>query len=117
MPDMKCLPALLRPTSRRRKKLCTASIATRVFRPTRRLTRRTSAAIFPRHSASKREGAVFYFHFTEKELLIFGGVWGPDRDELLAYRTLLAEQHEEFCQILSNKALRKRSLAACKANN
>jgi uncharacterized protein (TIGR02453 family) len=65
------------------------------------------AAIFPRNSAVKREGAVFYLHFTEKEVLAFGGVWGPDRDELLAYRTLLRDNHEEFESLLSNKSLRK----------
>jgi uncharacterized protein (TIGR02453 family) len=65
------------------------------------------AAIFPRHTAVKREGAVFYLHFTEKELLAFGGVYGPDRDELLAYRGLLAEHHEEFGEILRDKRLRR----------
>lgn len=65
------------------------------------------SAIFPRRTALKREGAVFYFHFTEKDLLAFGGVYGPDRDELLAYRTLLAERHEEFEGILREKKLRR----------
>ncbi len=84
----------------------------RIYRDTRFSPDKTPykthiAAIFPRHSAIKREGAVFYLHFTEKELLAFGGVYGPDRDELLAYRTLLQESHEEFEAILNNKALRK----------
>jgi uncharacterized protein (TIGR02453 family) len=65
------------------------------------------AAIFPRHTAVKREGAVFYLHFREKELLAFGGVYGPDRDELLAYRTLLAEDHQGFQKILADKRLRR----------
>jgi uncharacterized protein (TIGR02453 family) len=84
----------------------------RIYRDTRFSPDKTPykthiAAIFPRHSAVKREGAVFYLHFTEKELLAFAGVYGPDRDELLAYRTLLQENHEEFEAILSNKSLRK----------
>lgn len=84
----------------------------RIYRDTRFSPDKTPykthvAAIFPRHSAVKREGAVFYLHFTEKELLAFGGVWGPDRDELLAYRTLLQQNHEEFALILKNKSLRK----------
>ncbi|MGZ7084618.1 MAG: DUF2461 family protein, partial [Candidatus Angelobacter sp.] len=54
-----------------------------------------------------REGAVFYLHFTEKELLAFAGVYSPDRDELMAYRTLLQQNHEEFEAILHNKSLRK----------
>src|SRR5215468_5506793 len=65
------------------------------------------SAIFPRRTAVKRAGAVFYFHFTEKDLLVFGGVYGPDRDELLAYRTLLAERHQEFAEILRDKKLRR----------
>ncbi|HEX4605749.1 MAG TPA: DUF2461 family protein, partial [Candidatus Angelobacter sp.] len=60
-----------------------------------------------RHNAAKREGAVFYLHFTEKEVLAFAGVYSPDRDELLAYRTLLQEHHREFQEILGGKTLRK----------
>ena len=65
------------------------------------------SAIFPRYTAIKREGAVFYFHFTEKDLLVFGGVWMPEREELLAYRSLLQERHAEFQSILSDKKLRR----------
>ena len=84
----------------------------RIYRDTRFSSDKTPykthvAAIFPRNSAVKREGAVFYLHFTEKELLAFGGVWGPDRDELMAYRTLLRDNHQEFEAILANKSLRK----------
>src|SRR5512146_1632033 len=84
----------------------------RIYRDTRFSPDKTPykthiAAIFPRHTAVKREGAVFYLHFTEKELLAFAGVYSPDRDELLAYRTLLQENHEEFETILSDKQLRK----------
>jgi uncharacterized protein (TIGR02453 family) len=84
----------------------------RIYRDTRFSPDKTPykthiAAIFPRHTAVKREGAVFYLHFTEKELLAFGGVWGPDRDELMAYRSLLRDNHEEFDAILAEKSLRK----------
>src|SRR5215467_5570941 len=84
----------------------------RIYRDTRFSPDKTPykthvAAIFPRHTAVKREGAVFYLHFTEKEVLAFGGVWGPDRDELMAYRGLLRDNHEEFESILSSKSLRK----------
>lgn len=65
------------------------------------------SAIFPRHTAVKREGAVFYFHFTEKELLVFGGVYMPEPDELLAYRTLLQERHADLEEILRDKRLRR----------
>ena len=84
----------------------------RIYRDTRFSPDKTPykthiSAIFPHHSAVKREGAVFYFHFTEKEVLVFGGAYSPDRDELLAYRTLLQEHYEEFNSILSDRQLRK----------
>jgi uncharacterized protein (TIGR02453 family) len=84
----------------------------RIYRDTRFSPDKTPykthiSAIFPRRTAVKREGAVFYFHFTEKDLLAFGGVYGPDRDELLAYRTLLTERHQEFEEILRDKKLRR----------
>lgn len=65
------------------------------------------SAIFPRSTAVKREGAVFYFHFTEKELLVFGGVYMPEPEELLAYRTLLQERHADLEEILRDKRLRR----------
>jgi uncharacterized protein (TIGR02453 family) len=84
----------------------------RIYRDTRFSKDKTPykthiSAIFPRHTAVKREGSVFYFHFTEKEILCFGGVWAPERDELLAYRTLLQEHHEEFQKILTDKKLKR----------
>jgi len=84
----------------------------RIYRDTRFSKDKTPyksrvSAIFPRHTAVKRSGAVLYFHFTEKELLIFGGVYAPEREELLAYRNLVAEQHEEFRHILANKDLKR----------
>jgi uncharacterized protein (TIGR02453 family) len=83
----------------------------RIYRDTRFSPDKTPykthiASIFPRRTALKREGAVFYLHFAEKELLAFGGVYAPDREELLAYRTHLAENHEEFQEILSHKKVR-----------
>jgi uncharacterized protein (TIGR02453 family) len=84
----------------------------RIYRDTRFSPDKTPykthiAAIFPRNTAAKREGAVFYLHFTATELLAFAGVYSPDRDELLAYRSLLRDNHEEFETILNNKSLRK----------
>jgi len=84
----------------------------RIYRDTRFSKDKTPykthiSAIFPRHTAVKREGSVFYFHFTEKELLVFGGVYSPEREELLAYRTLLAEHYQEFQQILAGRELKR----------
>ena len=84
----------------------------RIYRDTRFSKDKTPykthiSAIFPRHTAVKREGAVFYFHFTEKEVLVFGGVYSPEREELLAYRTLLDQHHEEFQRILADKKIKR----------
>src|SRR5215469_6589105 len=84
----------------------------RIYRDTRFSPDKTPykthiAAIFPRRTAIKREGSVFYLHFTEKELLAFGGVYGPDREELLAYRSLLEQNYLEFETILAAKRLRR----------
>jgi len=64
------------------------------------------AATFYLQNLCKAAGPCFYFHFTAKELLVFAGVWMPERDELLAIRNLLAERHEEFREILRTKPLR-----------
>jgi uncharacterized protein (TIGR02453 family) len=84
----------------------------RIYRDTRFSRDKTPykthvAGIFPRETAVKREGAVFYFHFTAKELLVFGGIYMPEREELLAYRALIRDQHEELEQILRDKSLRR----------
>lgn len=84
----------------------------RIYRDTRFAKDKTPykthvAGIFPRHTAVKREGSVFYFHFTEKELLFFGGVYSPKRDELMAYRTLLQGHYEEFQAILKDAKRKK----------
>lgn len=65
------------------------------------------SAIFPRDTASKKEGAVFYFHFTEKEVLVFGGVYMPEREELMAYRMLLQDRYRELQEILRGPKLRR----------
>lgn len=82
----------------------------RIYRDTRFSKDKTPykthiSAIFPRYTAVKREGAVFYFHFTESELLIFGGVYMPEPEELLAYRTLLQERYQELEAIVADKKL------------
>lgn len=84
----------------------------RIYRDTRFSKDKTPykthvSAIFPRSNAVKREGSVFYFHFTEKDILVFGGVWAPERDELLAYRTLLQDHHEELQEILADRKLKR----------
>src|SRR5690348_1819958 len=64
------------------------------------------AATFYLQNLCKAAGPCFYFHFTAKELLVFAGVYMPERDELLAIRNLLAERHQEFRELLRGKTLR-----------
>jgi uncharacterized protein (TIGR02453 family) len=87
-------------------------VAFRIYRDTRFSHDKTPykthiGAIFPRNTAVKFRGACFYFHWTDKELLAFGGVYSPERDELLAYRGLMMQHHEELKEILGNKALKR----------
>ncbi len=65
------------------------------------------AAIFPLQNTPKNYGSAFYFHFTAKELLVFGGVYTPEREELAAIRRMLDEQHQELEGLLRNPALRR----------
>src|SRR4029077_33062 len=58
------------------------------------------AATFFLTNFSKAAGPCYYFHFTPKELLIFAGVYMPEREELMAIRYLLVERHQEFQELL-----------------
>jgi uncharacterized protein (TIGR02453 family) len=87
-------------------------VAFRIYRDTRFSHDKTPykthiGAIFPRNTAVKYRGACFYFHWTDKELLVFGGTYAPERDELLAYRTLMQEHYQELEEILRNKKLKR----------
>jgi len=83
----------------------------RIYRDTRFSANKTPykthvAAIFPLQNTPKNYGSAFYFHFSAKELLVFGGVWSPEREELLAIRTLLQESYQEFQKLLRDRKLR-----------
>jgi uncharacterized protein (TIGR02453 family) len=64
------------------------------------------AATFYLQNLSKAAGPCFYFHFTPKELLVFAGVYMPEREELLEIRNLLSERHSEFRELLRARSLR-----------
>lgn len=65
------------------------------------------AATFFLTNFSKAAGPCYYFHFTPKELLIFAGVYMPEREELMAIRNLLAERHQDFQELLRGRTLQK----------
>jgi len=84
----------------------------RIYRDTRFAKDKTPykthvAGIFHSENGSKKEGAAYYFHFTPEQLLVFGGVWTPEREELLAIRNLIQERYEELNEVLSDKKLRR----------
>jgi uncharacterized protein (TIGR02453 family) len=90
----------------------TAKSIFRIYRDTRfshdkRPYKTRVAAVFHLQTLSKTSGACFYFHFTAKELLVAGGVYMPERDELAAIRNLLAERHSEFLELTRAKTLTK----------
>ena len=65
------------------------------------------AATFFLQSLCKAAGPCYYFHFTPKELLIFAGVWMPEREELMALRNLLSERHQDFDSLLRQRTIKK----------
>jgi len=83
----------------------------RIYRDTRfskdkRLYKTHIAATFYLQNLGKAAGPCFYFHFTPKELLIFAGVYMPEREELIAIRNLLSERHSEFRELMRARSLR-----------
>jgi uncharacterized protein (TIGR02453 family) len=84
----------------------------RIYRDTRFSKNKTPykthiAAIFPRRSLEKHEGAGLYFSVSPAEIEVAGGVYMPGPGALLAIRTHLAEHHEEFTRIVKSRKLRE----------
>src|SRR5262249_49401328 len=71
-----------------------------------RLSRTHPTALWVRNDLHSVRGACFYFHFTENEAVVMGGVYSATRTELAAYRQLLHDHYQEFEQILRNSRLR-----------
>jgi uncharacterized protein (TIGR02453 family) len=68
--------------------------------------KRHPAAIWAHKHAEGSRGACFYFHFTDKEAVVLGGVYSAQPDELLAYRQMLQKDYLQFRQILREPRLR-----------
>jgi uncharacterized protein (TIGR02453 family) len=84
----------------------------RIFRNTRFSQDKTPykthiAAVFARQGVERMRGPCFYFHFTDRELVALGGVYLPERDELLAYRNLIRDHYQEFQTILGDQKVRR----------
>ena len=59
------------------------------------------------HGLEKTSGGGYYFHFSPTEVVIAAGIYMPEREQLLAIRIQLLEQHAELRRLLSGKKLRK----------
>ncbi|HLH35685.1 MAG TPA: DUF2461 domain-containing protein [Alloacidobacterium sp.] len=55
----------------------------------------------------KTSGGGYYFHFSPAEVVIAAGIYMPAREQLLAIRLQLLEEHAEFRRLLNDKKLRK----------
>jgi uncharacterized protein (TIGR02453 family) len=84
----------------------------RIYRDTRFSQDKTP---YKRHVAAwwacegmeRTSGGGYYFHVSAKEVVVAAGIFMPQREQLLAIRTWLLENHEEFRSLLTNKKLRK----------
>jgi uncharacterized protein (TIGR02453 family) len=55
----------------------------------------------------KTSGGGYYFHFSPTEVVIAAGIYMPQREQLLAIRIQLLEQHAEFRRLLNDRKMRK----------
>lgn len=65
------------------------------------------AAMFGPRGLIKHASAGTYFHFSDDEVLVAGGIYAPGPQELLAVRRHLAANAEEFRRITSDRGFRK----------
>jgi uncharacterized protein (TIGR02453 family) len=84
----------------------------RIYRDTRFSADKTPykthvAAWWTRNGLEKTSGGGYYFHLSAKEVVIAAGIYMPEREQLLAIRMQLLQQHEELRRLLHDKKLRK----------
>jgi uncharacterized protein (TIGR02453 family) len=65
-----------------------------------------AAAWWVRAGLEKTSGAGFYFHISPKETVIAAGIYMPTREQLLALRRHIADNHAEMRALLASKKLR-----------
>ncbi|HYK38058.1 DUF2461 domain-containing protein [Alloacidobacterium sp.] len=84
----------------------------RIYRDTRFSADKTPykthvSAWWTRTGLEKTSGGGYYFHVSPTEVVVAAGIYMPEREQLLAIRLQLLEQHAEFRRLLSNRKLRK----------
>ena len=82
----------------------------RIYRDTRFSKDKTPykthiAAIFPRRGLDKHGGGGLYFAVSHKEVEVAGGIYMPAPETLLAVRTHMADNHEDFRRLIRDRAL------------
>ena len=65
------------------------------------------AAWWTHSGLSRTSGGGYYFHVSPNEVVIAAGIYMPEREQLLAIRMQLLQQHEELRRLLNDKKLRK----------
>ena len=84
----------------------------RIYRDTRFSNDKTpykthASATFPPKGLGKHEGAGLYFHFSPTELLIGGGLYMPQSDDLRSVREHIAENVDSFKDVLRRRSFRQ----------
>jgi uncharacterized protein (TIGR02453 family) len=65
------------------------------------------AASFSRRGMERHRSAGFYFSVSDESVEVAGGLYMPEREELLAVRTHIAEHHRDFDRLLAGPRLKK----------
>jgi uncharacterized protein (TIGR02453 family) len=83
----------------------------RIYRDTRfssdkRPYKSNVAAWWVHTGLEKTSGAGFYFHISPKDVTIAAGIYMPTREQLLALRRHIADNHAEMRALLANRKLR-----------
>jgi uncharacterized protein (TIGR02453 family) len=83
----------------------------RIYRDTRFSSDKTPyktqvAAWWTRNGLEKTSGGGYYFHVSPAGVIVAAGIYMPAREQLLAIRMQLLEQHEELRQLLHDRKLR-----------
>lgn len=73
------------------------------FSPNKNPYKTNMAAWWARQGLEKTSGGGFYFQFGADEVLIAGGAYMPEKDQLLAIRRYLLDHHEEYRRIMADK--------------
>jgi uncharacterized protein (TIGR02453 family) len=65
------------------------------------------AASFTHRGMERHRSAGFYFSVSDREVEVAGGIYMPEREELMAVRAHIAGQHREFRRLLRDPQLVK----------